>query len=162
MPRDIALLTKINVNQQTSLTRQNVGSTGYVFSCFENDFLFTKGKQIRMTSGINKLIQSVLKCLLTSLGTSLEDPNYGADLESDIGGKMGLVAFANMQSNVTNALEYLMQLNPVSDDMDEVIAAVNSVQVVKNPSDPRMILVYINVTTGTGKIVAIQMPQIAS
>ena len=161
MPRDIALLKKIDVNQQTSLARQNIGATGYVFSCYENDVLFTRGKQIKMTSGINKLIQSVLKILLTPIGTSLEDPQYGANLESGIGDKMQLVAFSDMEANVTSALEYLAQLTGASENPDEIINSVHMVSVVRDTVDPRTILIYISVTTQSGKLVNIQMPQVS-
>ena len=161
MPRDLALLKKIDYSSQSASMKQNIGTTGFVFSCYENDLQFTRGKQLRTTSGINKLIQSILKCLLTQKGTALEDPNYGADLESGIGDKMQLLAFSDMEANVTSALEYLAQMTSTSEDPDEVIGSVNMVSVVRDTIDPRTILVYIRVVTGSGKIVSVQMPQVS-
>lgn len=160
MANDIGIFKKINYSSQSDTSKLNIGRTNYVFSVYENDFQFTTGRQMRMIGGTDKLIQAILKIILTPLGSLLEDPLYGADLEGSIGSKLQQENYANLRDSVWSALEYLQTITADSEDPDEVIDSIDEVKAVKDDDDPRVILIYISVVTKSGKLVKVVVPQV--
>ncbi len=160
MSKDVGLLKKINYASTTDAARLNIGATNFVFSVYENDIQFTAGKQIRILSGTERLIQSILKILLTPKGSMLEDVDYGTNLDAGIGSKMQQENYADLQAGVVSALQYLMLLDADNPNPDEVIDQVNEVRAVQDTEDPRAILIYISVVTRSGKLVNVVVPQV--
>ena len=160
MPKDIAILKRINYSSQSEVARRNIGKTDFVFSVFENDVQFTSGKQIRMMEGTDKLVQGILKILLTPKGSSLEDPLYGANLDVGIGNKLQQANYSDLRSGVYSALDYYTTLNANNDNPDEVIQEIYDVKAVRDDKDPRIILVYVSVITQSGKKVSVVAPQV--
>lgn len=160
MPRDIAILKKINYPSQSDTVKRNIGTTDFVFSVYENDAQFTSGKQIRLLEGTDKLIQGILKILLTPLGSSLEDSGYGTNLDSGVGSKLQQENYADLRTGVFNALEHYQQMNQDNDNPDEIIQEIDEVKAVRDDIDPRVILIYISVITQSGKLVNVVAPQV--
>lgn len=160
MSRDIAILKRVNFPSFTEGERLNVGNTDFSFATYDNDFQFTSGKQLRVVEGTNKIIQGILKVLLTQRGTSLEDQSYGAELDAGIGSKMQQENYADLRDSVYSAIEYYMLLNDNSENPDEIITEIEEVKAVRDDEDPRMILVYVSVITQSGKRVSVTVPQV--
>lgn len=160
MPRDFAILKKINFSTLSETDRMSVGRTSYVFSVYENDLVFNPGRQLIVTEGTNKLIQGILKIILTPKGTALEDREYGADLESAIGGKLQQDSYANLREGVVAALDHYSVLNSDNENLDECIQSVEEVKAVRDDTDPRVILIYVSVITKSNKLVNIVVPQV--
>lgn len=160
MPIDVAILAKFDpIGRSTDLIKA-VGKTDFVFSVYNNDLQFNSAKQLRPIEGADKLVQGVLKILLTQKGENFEDSEYGMEAVSGIGDKLVSEHYASLRSGVVNALAYYNQLNLDNPNNDEIIGEVKEVKVVRDDVDPRMILIYISVVTASGKAVKITVPQV--
>lgn len=66
--------------------------------------------EISKVSGHKKLSQRVLKTLLTTMGTSPEDANYGSQINSFIGSNIDMGLTISLQKVIYEAVQYLIQL----------------------------------------------------
>lgn len=160
MPRDLAILAKFDPYERSIDIIRTVGKTDFVFSVYDNDVQFDTSRQMRVVEGTDKLVQNVLKILLTQKGENLEDPDYGMNGLNSIGDKIMPEHYAAIRSGIVNALGYYNQLNLDNPNQDEVIGSVAEVKVVRDETDPRAILIYVSLVTGSGKTVKITVPQV--
>lgn len=88
-------------------------------------------------TGVQKLIQRVLKTLLTKLGESAEDYSYGSSLDDLIGTEITQTSLLSIQKAINDAMQYVVTLQENEDlDEEEAIAGVSSVSIEENKKDP--------------------------
>ena len=159
MPRDIAIYTRVP-GTATDAYKKSIGRTDFVFEIFSNDIQFNTGKQVITTEGTLKIVQSILKILLTKQGENVEDGDYGADLDVGVGEKLNQQSYADLRSNILDALNHYNLLNQDNENPDEIIGNIDEVKVTRDTQDPRIILIYIKVTTQAGNLVSVIVPQV--
>lgn len=160
MPRDVAILAKFDPIGRSIDIIRSVGKTDFIFSVYNNDLQFNTAKQLRVIEGADKLVQGILKILLTKKGENFEDLEYGMEEISGIGDKLSQDHYATIRTGVINALGYYNQLNVDNNNTDEVIGSITEVKIVRDDVDPRAILIYISLITESGKGIKITVPQV--
>ena len=169
MPFDLAILVPLNKatangtsadQSAAASTISGTGNTNYIWESYENDLQLDQLNNIIMLDGTTKLAQEMMKILLTPLGSAAYDPNYGTSLSTSIGNKLDSSAYAEIQTEVINALIHLNELNLDNPNSDEVIETIDVVRAVASLTDPRQINIQVSVTTESGKSVAITVPQV--
>jgi phage baseplate assembly protein W len=160
MPNDIAVISAIDkINASPELLRA-VGATSFIFQPYENDVQFDRLKHVRQFSGTQKLVQSIMRILLTRLGDSYEDSKWGSDINNEIGSKIANENYAIIRESIIAALTHYNQINQDNPDSDEVISTIDLIQVVADTTDPRIIRVVVGVTTESGVSVQVVVPQV--
>jgi phage baseplate assembly protein W len=129
MPLDYAILAKFDPAGRSQDILRSVGKTDYIFSVYNNDIQLNASKQLRTVEGTDKLVQSVLKIILTKKGENFEDPEYGTTFDETIGGKLIQEQYVAIRSSIVDALAYYNQLNSDNENLDEIIANVTEVSV---------------------------------
>jgi len=160
MPIDIGVLQKLDKGSIDPATLKSTGNTNYTWAAYEGDFQLHALKDFITVDGTTKLAQGIFKIVLTPLGSNTEDPLYGTDLPTIIGGKLDSAVFAQTTSSVIDALTYYNLINQDNPNSDEVIRTIDLVRVVNDLNDPRAVMIQISVTSESGKVVAVQVPQI--
>lgn len=169
MPFDLAIVQRLNrvtangtvANQAAAAaTLINTGNTNYIWNSYENDIQVDALQNLIMIEGTVKLAQEIMMILLTPIGTFAADPNYGTTLSTIIGSKLDSAVYAEIQTEVINALIHLNEINLDNPNSDEVIETIDVVRTVASIDDPRAISIQVKVTTESGKSVAVQVPQI--
>ena len=88
-------------------------------------------------TGVQKLIQRVLKTLLTKLGESAEDYSYGSSLDDLIGTEITQTSLKTKQKAINDAIQYVITLQENEDlDEEEAIAGITSISIEENKKDP--------------------------
>ena len=160
MPQDVAILARFDPYGRPTELIKAVGKTDFVFSVYDNDLQFTNARQLRTVEGTDKLVQGILKILLTKKGENFEDGEYGMVGLDDIGGKISQEHYATIRTGIVDALSYYNQLNLDNDNNDEIIGDINEVKIVRDDTDPRVFLIYISLVTNSGKQVRVTVPQV--
>jgi hypothetical protein len=88
MPLDLAVMMPIDRAALSESLRRSVGATDYIIEPFQNDLQFDSAKHLRMASGTPKLVQSILRVMMTSKGEYIEDAQWGAGIAAMVGGKL--------------------------------------------------------------------------
>lgn len=141
---------------------RGTGFTEFIFEPYENDLQFDRMKRARVVSGVDKLVQSVMRVILTAKGDSFEDVQWGSELNSSIGSKIDNTSFSVVRESVIKALVHYNELNSDNPNSDEVINTIDEIQVVSDPNDPRVIRILVGITTESGKGVRVVVPQVAN
>lgn len=111
--------------------------------------------KLEIVTSSAKLIQDVLKVILTPIGTNPSFPWYGCALIDSISGSQFDPIMRNtlIKSQIETALNNLMGLQsaqrktaqPVSNA--EHIAAISNIAVTQDPGDPRGIIIRLTILT---------------
>lgn len=160
MPNDIAIISAISRASLTTDQRRGIGYTEFIFEPYENDVQFDRVRKLRMVTGVDKLVQSMMRILLTAIGDSFEDRFWGSELNAQIGSKISNDNYAAVRESIIAALVHYNSLNADNPSSDEVIDTIDEMQVVSDPNDPRIVRVVVGVTTESGKGVRVIVPQV--
>ena len=160
MPKDIIIIAPIVRESLSPDMARATGYTEFVFEPYENDIQFDRLKKVRTVSGVDKLVQSIMRILLTTKGDSFEDSQWGSELNNQIGSKVSSDSFAATRESIIQALIHYNEINQDNPDSDEVINTIDELQVVSDLNDPRIVRVVVGVTTESGKGVRVVVPQV--
>ena len=160
MPFDLAILRRLDKAHAGEANVRGTGNTSYIWEAYENDVQLDSLNQLVTIEGTDKLAQEIMKILLTPKGGLTDDPDYGTSLMSLVGEKFSTDRFAEVQTEVVNALIHYNQLNADNPNSDEVIEVIQDIGTVRDSDDPRHMQVYVRVITESGKTVAIVAPQV--
>ena len=160
MPLDIAIITRLDKANTDAGTLRGSGNTNYIWESYENDIQLDSLNQLITLEGTAKLAQSIMKAILTPLGSDPDDPDYGSNVQGGIGDKFSSDKYALTQTEVVNALIHLNQINIDNPNSDEVIETIDSVNVVQSLDDPRAMRITVGVTTESGIPLTVTSPQL--
>lgn len=124
----------------------------YIVAEGENDLQIGPTNDLAILDGTDRLSQDIVKILITTRGTNLLFPLYGANLQTLIGQKMD-VQFLQGQilTEVKDALIILQAINQNNPDLDQQIQTLQSIQV--DLSSSTQITIQLVVVTKSGKSV---------
>jgi phage baseplate assembly protein W len=160
MPNDIAIIAPlVKIGKSPDFLRAT-GNTEFIFEPYENDIQFNRSKALVLVSGTDKLIQSIMRVILTHLGDSFEDAKWGSALDSQIGSKMANDNYAVVRESIIQALIHYNDVNQDNPNSDEVIKTIDELAVVQDLNDPRVIRVVVGVTSESGNGVRVIVPQV--
>lgn len=167
MPEDIGILTLLDKPRLDDLIIKSTGDTDYSWCPYTNDVQLDSVNQIITLSGLTKLAQGIVKIVLTEKGSHPEDSLYGTELNTIIGSKTitGNVAaeqFADIRSEIIDALKHYNLINRDNPDSDEVIETIDDIRIVQDLDEPRAINVQISVTSESGQPIRIEVPQVVA
>ena len=110
-----------------------------------------------LTAGLERLIQSIKKILITAIQSNIYDEEYGSELPNLIGKKKTVLTLLKAQNTVQNAIEYI-QVNQMKNyDLlsdDEKLLKIDNFQVIPT-TDPKVLKFSFEVYTLSGKNVNI-------
>lgn len=122
------------------------GGSGFVQDIGYNDF-----GEIEKAEGHEKLSQRVLKTLLTKIGSSPEDLNYGSSLNTFIGSNINIALTISMQKVIYEAVQYLIQLQSgLSLTAEETCTGVYTIDVDTEKQADGLVVLTIVVLDGNG------------
>jgi phage baseplate assembly protein W len=139
--------------------QRSVGATDYIIEPFQNDLQFDSAKHLRTISGTAKLVQAILRIMLTSQGEYIEDAQWGAGIGTMIGSKLDSGVFSTASENIISALKHYNSVNADNPDPDEIIDSIDELRVVQDLDDPRVMRVVLGITTESGKSMRVSVPQ---
>ena len=160
MPDDIAIIAPLDKKNRNPDVVRATGYTEFVFEPYENDVQFDRIKHVRQFSGTEKLVQSIMRVLLTTIGDSFEDSEWGSEMNNRIGSKTSNENYSEIRESVIKALTHYNQINSDNPSSDEVIDTIDEIQVVQDLDDPRIMRVVVGVTTESGKGVRVVVQQV--
>lgn len=160
MPNDIAIIAPLVTIGHPPGYARSVGATEFIFQPYENDIQFDRTKSLMLVSGVSKLVQSLMRIILTTLGDSFEDPLWGTNVTSQIGSKMSNDNFSAVRESIIQALIHYNDINQDNPNSDEVINTIDELVVVQDLDDPRTIRIVVGVTNESGNGVRVIVPQV--
>jgi len=160
MPIDLAIIKALDKTGKTEDELRGVGATDFIFSPFDNDIYFDELRQVRTMEGTAKLVQSVLRIILTDRGDILEDSQWGSEVNTRIGEKFNTEKFANTRQSIIDALKHYNEINFDNSDSDEVIDTIDELRIVQDLDDPRTMRIIVGFTTESGKGIRVIVPQV--
>lgn len=108
------------------------------------------GGVLRAT-GTQKLIQTVVKALLTPQGDSAEDIRYGSALDNLVGSTIDKTVQVSIQKAVMDTLNYIMELQSGEDlTEEERLTGLASLNIVEDEEVPTKINLKVVVLDGNG------------
>jgi hypothetical protein len=149
MPYDLALVTRVDKASLSEEMLASLGNVDYIFEMYGNDIQFENGLLLETTSS-PKLVQSVIKGLLTDEGSHAEDVEYGSTLNALIGSKITSSTYANLVDSVVRFIGHYDDINSDNDSSDEYIDVFEKMDVTPDPTDPRRLFVRIQMTSESG------------
>lgn len=117
------------------------------------DISYNTRGQLVTCEGHNRLVQRVLKTLLTPRGESPEDSVFGSGLSNLIGSEAHSMILVVIQKEVYDTIQYLMDIQSSDLPLDEYITGVQSIKVDRSDSNPSAFIITVNVKDGYGNIV---------
>jgi len=124
------------------------------------DLVLSSSGDLAIVENTDKLVQDVLKILMTKIGANTFFPWYGSPFSSSSIGNPADAKFLQSisDSQIRSALETLQSLQreqSLSQDLtaSETLAAVRSVAVVRNQMDPTSYVVKISILTKSLKTI---------
>jgi len=159
MAYDLAIMMPIDRAALPEGFQLAVGETDYVIQPFENDFQFDRLKRMMTVSGTRKLVQSILRIMLTENGEYIEDQYWGAGIGGLIGSKLDSDKYAKATERITEALKHYNAINSDNPNSDEIISTIDELRVVQDLDDPRTMRVVLGITTESGKSIRVSVPQ---
>lgn len=109
---------------------------------------------VDMSSGNDKLVQTVLKSLLTPIGEQAEDISFGSSLDNLIGTEIDITSTAAMQKSIYDSLEYVMHLQDGQDlEAEERLTGINTITIEQDPDIPTKINLKVVVQDGNGNLI---------
>lgn len=161
MPLDLAIMTPLStLGPLTPDQKRATGNTTAIFDPFQNDIQFDRRGALVTYEGTDKLIQSIIRLILTDQGSYSMDLNWGTILNTLIGTKFDQTRYANTQQSIQDGLIYYNQVNQDNPDSDEIINTIDQLQVVQDLNDPRAMRIYLGVTTESGISFRVSTPQV--
>lgn len=122
------------------------GGTGLV-----KDVIYGTTGDLVITVTAKKIVQRVIKALLTTIGKNITDPLYGSDLPSLIGQEIDLFTAVRIQKAVQDTVTHLIDLQTQEDLSDEeTIQGISSMNVYADDTDPSLYYLSIEVIDGKG------------
>lgn len=108
---------------------------------------------LEKVEGIDKLVQDILKILMTPVGANVFFPWYGSILtEASIGQVLDKTfVYSMVNQTIRNSLEKLQNLqknqlaNGQSVSANEMLAAIKSIDIYRNTADPTYWSIYLKV-----------------
>ena len=160
MPNDIAIFAPFNKKGMSNDQLRGASNTNFIFQPFENDLQFDQLKHLRTVTGVTKLVQSILRMLLTDTGSYFEDSEWGSEVNNRIGEKFDSEKYATAEQSIIDALKHYNEINKDNPNSDEVISTIDELRVVKDLDDPRKLRIYIGITTESGQSFKVSVPQV--
>lgn len=120
------------------------------FRILNGDFVIDQNGDLAIVENNDKLVQDILKIVLTPVGSNRLNPAYGSLVGRSLVGNVLPMEFVSTMasSQIHSALEYLQRLQkeqsatqPVS--AGELLAAIQSIKIERNQVDQRFISVVI-------------------
>ena len=119
-----------------------------------NDLAINPDGTIQTVENNEKLIQDVLKAILTPLGSNIFFKWYGSDLNNRVVGQNLPPQLLDLEikRSVENSIFNIMSLQKSQARSQyvsaaEIIASVNDINVLRNEEDPRQFEIYIAILT---------------
>lgn len=118
------------------------------------DINFNGTGEVMTTEGHEKIVERVLKALLTPFGESAEDIAFGSALDSLIGTEMDVTISATIQKHVYDTINYLIKLQHGVDlNEDEIITGVERIDINQDKTNPAKLNITVVVTDYNGELV---------
>lgn len=106
----------------------------------KQDIEFGGTGEVQVSTGHEKIVERVLKALLTAYGESAEDLLFGSALDNIIGSEIDVTTIASIQKAVYDTIQYLINLQSGVDlNEDEIITGVSSVTIENDKDIPTKI-----------------------
>lgn len=116
------------------------------------DINFNGNGEVMTSEGHEKIVERVLKSLLTPFGDSAEDVAYGSALDALIGNEMDVTISATIQKHIYDTIAYLMQLQSgVELNEDEIITGVERIDINQDKENPAKLNITVVVTDYNGE-----------
>lgn len=113
-----------------------------------HDINFDQTKKLYTIQGREKVVQQILKILMTLPNAHLYDVNYSCTLSDLIGKKIDPYLAAKLQQSIQDAVQHLIELQNTQDlPPNEQILSISSITAKKSSEDPRLIKIEVIVTT---------------
>lgn len=115
------------------------------------DMVFDGTGGVKFSEGTQKLIQTVIKILITPVGDSPEDIQYGSSLDSLIGSTIDITTTASIQKCIYDAIDYVIRLQS-GEDMtpEETVTGVSNISIDEDKLRPGVINITVVVIDGNG------------
>lgn len=137
--------------------------------CFNSnirrDLTFDQSGSLSTVSGHDKVEQQVLKILLTATQSNRLHLDYGANLPDYIGQRLDLLLEFKIMQTVQNSILFVIDQQRQSTQdlpLDEIIARMADLQVRRDETDPRKVIITVKVTTADLFEVTAQLPLLIS
>lgn len=105
--------------------------------------------ELQLAEGHQKLIQRVLKTLLTSVGNSPEDYYYGSGLNELIGSEINEGMTISLQKAIYDSIQYLMSIQDAESlTLEETCTGISNIKVEQSKTNPSDLLVTITIFDG--------------
>jgi phage baseplate assembly protein W len=139
------------VNNQT-VQMENIGTGQYVWQEGSNDLQLGVNKDFIIINGTQKLVQDIIKSLMTERGDNTIYPLYGSQISSLVGGKSDFDTIrAQIKNTVIQSLAVLQLINSDNSNLDEQIQTIDIIKV--SMLTYTQAIVSIQVTTASNKTV---------
>ena len=123
-----------------------------------NDVFYEPTGDLAIVEGTNKLVQQVLKALMTNLGDNIYDPLYGSGLQSLVGEQLSIYTSIRLQQYVQDCIFHLQQLQQSQSlTPEETILRINDIGVTVDQQDPSKVNIIIVITNGSYQEVPINL-----
>lgn len=125
---------------------------------YNGDINFANGQFVLVIDG-QKLVQSLVKILITPQKSDSLRPNYGTDIANILGHAMPeFIYTTKIEESVSDAIRFLITEQSKASyrqyvSPGERIKELIYVNVVKNTTDSRQIDIYIGIRAGDGNII---------
>lgn len=127
------------------------------------DVFIGSNGDLQQVTNTEKLIQDIVKMIITPLGSNVFQPGYGSQITRSLSGNaydMNFVS-SNAENQIRNSLESLMRLQMAQAlrqtiTPSEQIAAISNISVTRNQNDPRYFLINIKVIAKDLSVVSTQ------
>lgn len=123
------------------------------------DISYGGNGDIKRSSGNEKIVERVVKALLTKYGDSAEDLQFGSGLDNVVGSELDVTATASIQKSIFDTITYLMELqNGVELEPEETISGIVSISINQDKDIPSKV----NITVVVADLNGTQVPCIVS
>jgi hypothetical protein len=118
----------------------------------DGDIAIGKDADLKKVENTEKLIQEILKMVITPLGSNVYHPWYGSPIsKSLVGSPFDMEFISTIASNqLKNSLENLQKLQSIQSSYQQIspseqIAAIQEIRIERNQVDPRYFSIVIKV-----------------
>lgn len=111
-----------------------------------------------LTLGLERLIQSIKKHLITAIQSNIFDENYGTELPNLIGKPKTILTLLRAQSTIQEAIQYIQDQQMLNYDLlsdDEKLLKIDNFQVLPVDNNPKLLRFSFEIYTLSGKNVNI-------
>jgi hypothetical protein len=157
---DLAIISPLDTKGLTVDQVRGTGFTKYIFQPYANDIQFDNLKLVRHFTGTEKLIQSLMRIIIQPKGSYFEDPEWGGTIDDQVGNKMDNERIANTRQSVIDSITHYNEVNADNPNSDEIVDTIDELRVVEDLDDPRVIRVYLGITTESGLSIGVTVPQV--